>query len=180
MSLREQFGLAAIAMLFSARSLPAQGPLQVEVLSEMAWNWELTAVKIKNISPAPVELAVPVNESINPHESSVNPLPMDVERHDGQNWNPCRPGGSYSIRQMPRKTLKPGETAQFKFAVGGGPGEYRVRVWYFLNYGDPGPPWHPPQFVSALSNTFQVISQTPAAVLAERPLRLCGTIAFLR
>jgi hypothetical protein len=180
MSLREKFGIAAIAMLFSARSLPAQDLLRVEVLSDANWNWELITVRIKNISAAPVELAVPVNESIRTRAISVNPLPMDVERHDRQSWSPCAPGGNYSIRLMKRKYLYPGETTQFKFALGGGSGEYRVRVWYFLNYGDPGPPWHPPQFGSTVSNTFQVVSQTSAAVLAERPLRLCGTIAWLR
>ncbi len=146
----------------------------------MTWNWELTSVTVKNISSVPIELAVPVNESKDPHQSSVNPLPIDVERHDRQKWNACRPSDGYSIRQTPRKTLKAGETAQFKFAVGGGSGEYRVRVWYFMNYGDPGPPWHPPEFGSALSNTFQVVSQAPASMLADHPLRLCGTVIFSR
>ena len=134
MIIRGQFGLAAMAMLFSAGNLPAQSPLEVEVRSRMTWNWELTSVTVKNISSVPIELAVPVNESKDPHQSSVNPLPIDVERHDRQKWNACRPSDGYSIRQTPRKTLKAGETAQFKFAVGGGSGEYRVRVWYFMNY----------------------------------------------
>jgi hypothetical protein len=140
----------------------------------------LTTVRIKNISAAPVELAVPVNESIKTRERFANPLPLDVERHDGPTWSPCRPGVNYSIRQIQRTSLVPGQTTNFQFVIGGGSGEYRVRVWFFLNYGDPGPPWHPPEFGSTLSNTFRVISQAPAAFLAARPFRLCGTIAFSR
>jgi hypothetical protein len=181
MNYRTNIGIVAVViMVLIPRIVAAQDPLRVEVLSGKNWNWELTTVKITNVSNGSIELAVPVNYSTKPLERTVNPLPMDVERHDGKKWTTSRPGGHATPWQVPAPSLYPGQTVRFEFAVAGGAGEYRVRVWFFLNHGDPGPPWHPPEFGSIPSNTFEVVPQLPALSIAERPLRLCGTIALSR
>jgi hypothetical protein len=165
MKYRVNLGILAVIMLFP-RIVAAQDPLRVEVLSDKNWNWEPTTVKITNISNDFIELAIPLNYDTKSLERTVNPLPMDVERHDGEKWLISPPAVDIS---------HPGQTVRFKFAVAGGAGEYRARVWFFVSHGDPEPPWHPPKFGSAVSNTFEVVSQLPALILAERSLRLCGT-----
>jgi len=182
MTYRANLGIAAALVILFPRIVAAQDPVRVEILSGKNWNWELTTVKITNVSSQPIELAIPVNESTKPAEITVNPLPMDVERHDGTKWITSRPGGHILPWPGPpaAPSLYPGQTVRFEFAVAGGGGEYRVRVWFFLTHGDPGPPWHPPEFGSVVSNTFEIIPQLPALSIAERPLRLCGTIALSR
>jgi hypothetical protein len=179
MKYRVNLGILAVIMLFP-RIVAAQDPLSVEVLSDKNWNWEPTTVKITNVSNEFIELAIPVNYDTKSLERTVNPLPMDVERHDGQKWLISPPAVDITLQQSSAPNLHPGQTVRFKFAVAGGAGEYRTRVWFFVSHGDPEPPWHPPKFGSAVSNTFEVVSQLPALILAERSLRLCGTSTLSR
>jgi hypothetical protein len=177
MNYRSNLGMAAVVIMLFPRIVAAQGPLRVEVLSDKNWNWEPTTVKITNVSNESIELVIPLNESIESRERTVNPLPMDVERHDGKEWLISPPDVEMSRGRSSAPTLNPGQSVRFEFAVAGGAGEYRTRVWFFASRGDPGPPWHPPKFGSAVSNTFEVISQLPVLILAQRSLRLCGTSA---
>jgi hypothetical protein len=180
MNYRINLGMAAVVVMLFPRVVAAQDPVRVEVLSGKNWNWEPTTVKITNVSNESIELVIPVNEGIESRERTMNPLPMDVERHDGKEWLISPPDVEINRMQSSAPNLYPGQTVRFEFAVAGGAGEYRTRVWFFVSPGDPGPPWHPPKFGSAVSNTFEVISQLPALILAQRSLRLCGTSALSR
>jgi hypothetical protein len=71
----------------------------------------------------------------------------------------------------------------FLFGVSG-PGQYRVRVWYIADPGDPGPSKRLPDFQSVVSQPFEVVPHESISAtalptltaLSLRPLRLCGTI----
>ena len=96
-----------------------------------------------------IDLAVPANVLRN-KETLRNPLPMDVEKHTGNRWVITRPDGHGGVG----RTIKPGQTLTFTFGISG-TGEYRVRIWYVVDPGDP--PNRKPVFGSAVSEPFQII-----------------------
>jgi hypothetical protein len=130
---------------------PQDDPLRVEIMGESHASLEPIEVVVTNISSRPVDLAVPLNILTKGKESFRSPLPIDVERHSGYAWVVTKPEGHGGIG----RTIKPGRTLRFRLGVSG-VGEYRARVWYVVDHGDPGPPARKPIFGSVLSGPFRI------------------------
>ena len=149
-------------------------------------NWDAITVRVKNITNQGITLAIPFNVAADGSDT-VLPIPIDVERKEGADWKICLP----SVHRLPSPNMSLNiqgkEMRTFLFGISG-PGQYRVRVWYVADPGDPGLPKRLPAFRSVLSQPFVIVPQEsiPAAALSDvsavslRPLRLCGTLVYLR
>jgi hypothetical protein len=130
-------------------------PLRVEIIGDSHHSLDPINIIVTNTSSMPIDLAVPSNILKNREESFRNPLPIDVERHTGERWVVTKPSGLGGIS----RTIKPGNTLTFTLGVGGA-GEYRARVWYVVDHGDPSPPARKPVFGSIVSERFQILPTT--------------------
>jgi hypothetical protein len=142
---------AAILFLSSQQILHAQEPLRVEVVGTTHANLAPIVVRVTNITPQAIELPVPYNVQKNAKDNFQNPLPIDVEKLEKNKWVPCPPVTRGGIG----RTIEPGTTLEFTLGVLGA-GQYRARVWYTIDRGDPGPPKRRPVFGSVVSQPFSV------------------------
>ena len=142
---------AAILFLISLQSVHAQEPLHVEVVGTSHPNLAAIVVRVTNITPQPIELPVPYNIQKNAKDNFRNPLPIDVEKFENNKWVPCPPVTRGGIS----RTIEAGAKLEFTLGVLGA-GQYRARVWYTIDHGDPGPPKRRPAFASVVSQPFSV------------------------
>jgi len=175
------------ATLFLGCSTPlrAQETLKVKVFAGNYRSWDAIRVHVRNISNTEITLVIPVHIDSKDQRTTF-PLPLDVERREGDDWKLCWP-----VRSGPRGysslTIQPGDSRVYTFGVGPA-GLYRARVWYLADPGDLGPPKRLPVFESVASEPFDVLphefipaSALPAmAALARSPPRLCGTLIYLK
>jgi hypothetical protein len=142
-----------LLLLMPRRSVYAQDqPLRVEVIGDSHHSLDPINISVTNTASMPIDLAVPANILKNREESFRNPLPIDVERHSGDQWVVTKPSGHGGIS----RTIKPGQTLTFTLGIGGAR-EHRARVWYVLDRGDPNPPARKPAFGSVLSRVFEIL-----------------------
>jgi hypothetical protein len=132
--------------------------LRVEVSGDSHPNFDPIDIRVTNTTSKSIELAVPVNVLKNSKERVRNPLPIDVEKHAGDKWIATKPGG----RGGTGRTIRPGQTITLTAGISGS-GEYRVRVWYVVDQGDPTPPIRKPVFWSVVSDPFQVTPTPPTS-----------------
>jgi hypothetical protein len=152
MSFRLQFVLkAAVLILALPQFVCAQDPLRVEVVGSSHPNLEPIIVRVTNITSKSIDLPVPYNVLRNAKESFPNPLPIDIERLEGDEWVTCRPLTGHGVS----REIKAGKTIEFTLGILG-PGQYRARVWYTIEHGDPTPPKRNPVFGSVISQPFSV------------------------
>jgi hypothetical protein len=130
--------------------------LRVEVVGDSHPNFDPITIRVTNTRSMNTDLVIPANVLKNPKESFRNPLPVDVEKHAGNNWIVTRANGHGGVG----RTMRPGQTLTFTLGISG-VGEYRVRVWYVVDHGDPSPPRRMPVFGSVVSESFQVIPTPP-------------------
>src|SRR5277367_3123209 len=123
---------AAILFLISLQSVHAQEPLHVEVVGTSHPNLAAIVVRVTNITPQPIELPVPYNVQKNAKDNFRNPLPIDVEKFENNKWVPCPPVTRGGIS----RTIEAGAKLEFTLGVLGA-GQYRARVWYTIDHGDP-------------------------------------------
>jgi len=173
--------ITATFFLACSSSVRAQEPLKVEVFPGNYRSWDAIRVHVHSISNTEITLVIPVNIDAKDQRTTF-PLPLDVERREGDEWKLCWP-----VRSGPRGysslTVQPGDSRVYTFGVGPA-GRYRARVWYLADPGDLGPPKRLPVFESVTSEPFDVLphefipaSALPAmAALAKSPPRLRGTI----
>ncbi len=152
MSFRLQIALkAAVLILALPQFVCAQDPLRVEVVGTSHPNLDPITVRVTNITSRSMDLPVPYNVLKNAKESFRNPLPIDIERLEDGEWVTCRPLTGHGVS----REIKPGKTIEFTLGILG-PGQYRARVWYTIDHGDPNPPKRNPLFGSVISQPFSV------------------------
>ena len=140
--------LAAVLALAACKSVMAQEPLRVEVVSTAPHQKEPILVRITNLTTKELELVLPK------YGASLATDPLDIERRNGKKWTEIalafagpKPKGSPKIQ--------PGETIERQFGVIGA-GDYRVRVWYVASPPSLGPPLRSPKYASVISASFRV------------------------
>lgn len=143
---------AGILLLVSQQFFLAQEPLRVEVVGSSHPNLAPIIVRVTNVTPQSIDLPLPYNVQKSARENFRNPLPIDVEKFENAKWVPCRPLKSGGIGRK----IGPGKTIEFILGVLGA-GQYRARVWYTIDHGDPNPPARSPVFGSVVSQPFSVL-----------------------
>src|ERR1700693_1904050 len=92
MSFRLQIVFKAAALiLVLPQFVCAQDPLRVEVVGNSHPNLEPITVRVTNITSKSIDLPIPYNVLKNAKESFPNPLPVDIEKLEGDEWIKCRP-----------------------------------------------------------------------------------------
>lgn len=145
-----------VLLLFWQSLAWAQQPLRVEVPGTSHANLAPIIVRVTNLTVHPIALPVPYNVQKNAKENFRNPLPIDIEKFKNGKWILCEPlkvGGGTG------RTIGPGKTFDFTLGVLGA-GQYRARVWYTIDPGNP--PATKPAFGSVVSQPFTV-TPNPAA-----------------
>jgi hypothetical protein len=143
---------AGILLLVSQHFVSAQEPLRVEIVGSSHPNLAPIVVRVTNVTLQSLDLPVPYNVQKNARESFRNPLPIDVEKFENGDWVACRPLKQNGIGRK----IGPGKTIEFTLGVLGA-GQYRARVWYTIDHGDPSPPARSPVFGSVVSQPFSVL-----------------------
>lgn len=149
-----------LALVGPVGSVSAQ-TLTVAVAGNEHKQWEAITVTVKNESGEEIVLAYPLFtdskrslELQNAKLQVASSVPLEIERRGEGGWVTVGPPHQ-SRRPTGRDKLKPGDNVDFRFGVVG-PGEYRVRVFYFLDHGDLGPPKRAPRVASVVSASFVV------------------------
>lgn len=142
---------AAFLILALPHFVCAQDPLHVEVVGSSHPNLEPITIRVTNTTSKSIDLPVPYNVFKNAKESFRNPLPVDIEKLEGDEWVTCRPLTGNGVS----REIKAGKTIEFTLGILGA-GQYRARVWYTIDHGDPNPPKRKPVFESVISQPFSV------------------------
>lgn len=144
-------------LFFSLASAAAQDPVRVLVVGELHHQWEPITVLVSNESKETVTLSFPLFMTKR-GEASRSRLPLEVEKRTDSRWmSALPPPQPLEDPRVPTK-LGSGQSVEFRLGVVG-TGEYRIRVWYVVEPGDPRPPTRRrPKHASVVSPTFVVSS----------------------